>query len=127
MKASGVVMTNFSFEGARSTYVDAVFFPTGSDAYLKTLESGPMAGRLVHYVREAFGHFKPIAACGVAVPWIAHKCLPGCTDMKADLSAEFSSKNGLVLGQNVVDKDASAWKKVSRDASKPRFIALVAI
>lgn len=34
---------------------DALFFPTGNEAYAKSLE----AGRVIHFVREAFGHFKP--------------------------------------------------------------------
>ncbi|KAK4057357.1 catalase 1 [Microbotryomycetes sp. JL221] len=108
--ATGVQYTHFSIEGCRSTYFDALFFPSGNDEYNKSLEQG----RVIHFVREAFGHFKPIAAVGSAVPWIAHKCLPGSTDIKADLTDTYSSKNGLVLGQNVVDADASIWTKLTQ-------------
>ncbi|KAK4052849.1 catalase 1 [Microbotryomycetes sp. JL201] len=107
--ASSVQWTHFHTEGCRSTYFDALFFPSGNEQYTKSLEQG----RIIHFVREAFGHFKPIAAVGTAVPWIAHKCLPGSTDIKADLTETYSSKNGLVLGQNVVDKDASVWTKLT--------------
>lgn len=55
-----------------------------------------------------------VAAVGTAVPWIAHKCLPGSTDLKADLTAPYSVKNGLVLGQNIVDADASVWTKLTK-------------
>jgi catalase len=53
--ASGVQTTDFPVEGCRSTMFDALFFPTGNEAYGKALE----AGRVIHFVREAFGHFKP--------------------------------------------------------------------
>lgn len=54
-KASGVQFTDFPFAACRSTMFDALFFPTGDDAYAKSLEQG----RIIHFVREAFGHFKP--------------------------------------------------------------------
>lgn len=53
--ASGVQTTDFPVEGCRSTMFDALFFPTGNETYAKSLE----AGRVIHFVREAFGHFKP--------------------------------------------------------------------
>jgi catalase len=71
--ASGVQQTNFTLEGARSTLFDALFFPDGDESYIKTLETG----RAIHFVREAYGHFKTIATIGAATSWLAHKCLPG--------------------------------------------------
>lgn len=53
--ASGVQTTDWPVEGCRSTMFDALFFPTGNEAYAKSLE----AGRVIHFVREAFGHYKP--------------------------------------------------------------------
>ncbi|KAK4704954.1 catalase, partial [Phenoliferia sp. Uapishka_3] len=109
LKASGVLQTNWTIESCRSTLFDALYFPSGDEAYAKALEQG----RVIHFVREAFGHFKPIAAIGVAVPWVAHKCLPGCLDVKADISKPFTSNKGLVLGQNLTDEDSSLWTKLT--------------
>jgi len=107
--ASGVIQTHFTVEGCRSTYFDSLFFPTGNAAYAKSLEQG----RVIHFVREAFGHYKPIGAIGVAVPWLAHKCLPGSLDIKADAGERVSSKHGMVLAQDITDSEASAWKKLT--------------
>ena len=48
------------FEGQRSTLFDAVIVPSGA-AHAKTLAKD---GRIVHWVREAFGHLKAIGAIG---------------------------------------------------------------
>ncbi|GAA5986287.1 hypothetical protein JCM5350_002968 [Sporobolomyces pararoseus] len=53
-----------------------------------------------------------IGAIGVAVPVVAHKALPGDTDLKADLSKPYSSKNGFVLASNLVSDEASTWQKI---------------
>ena len=72
-KAAGIIQTNFTIEGCRSTYFDSLIFPDGNAEYEKKLNSG----RVIHFVREAYGHQKCIGALGCSVPWIAHKCLPG--------------------------------------------------
>lgn len=95
---------------------------------------------MIHFVREAFGHFKPsmltasfhylitspyrslylVAAVGEAVPWVVHKCLPGVLDAKADPTESFSSKKGLLLGQNITSSESSTWEKLTsgpRDAA----------
>lgn len=51
------------FEGQRSTLFDAVFVPGGEES-VKTLLK---MGRAVHYIREAFGHLKTVAATGEGV------------------------------------------------------------
>jgi catalase len=48
------------FEGQRSTMFDAIIIPSGS-RHVNTLASN---GRVVHWVREAFGHLKAIGAIG---------------------------------------------------------------
>lgn len=108
--APGVLHTNFPLEGCRSTFYDALFFPDGDEAYQKTLKTG----RVIHFVRESYGHYKALAAAGAAVPWVAHTCLPGSLDIKADQGETFSSKNGVVLGPNVTSDEASAWKKLTK-------------
>ncbi|KAH7041500.1 catalase [Microdochium trichocladiopsis] len=61
-KGSGVV-PGHHLEGMRSTMFDALFIPGGAES-VKTLSQ---SGRAVHWIREAFGHLKPIAAAGEAV------------------------------------------------------------
>jgi catalase len=73
LKGSGVINTNFTIETCRSTLFDGLIFPNGNEQYLQSLQQG----RVIHFVREAFGHFKTIGAAGGAVSWLAHKCLPG--------------------------------------------------
>ncbi|KZL80596.1 catalase 1 [Colletotrichum incanum] len=60
------VMPAHHLEGFRSTMVDAIFVPGGEES-IKTLTKN---GRAVHWIREAFGHLKAIAATGEAVDFI---------------------------------------------------------
>jgi catalase len=48
------------FEGQRSTMFDAIYIPSGAE-HAKKLASN---GRAIHWIREAFGHCKAIAASG---------------------------------------------------------------
>lgn len=54
------LMADHHFEGQRSTLFDAIIVPSGED-HVKTLAG---CGRVVHWVREAFGHLKAIGAIG---------------------------------------------------------------
>lgn len=114
---AGSLRADFTPESCRSTYFDALAFLGTSDEYLKNLNKG----RLIHFAREAYGHYKPIAATGAAVGWLAHTVLPGCTDIKADRAESYSEKNGVVLGANVVGSDNSAWEKLTGAASAAGF------
>jgi catalase len=63
MSASSPGMTltaDHHFEGQRSTLFDAVFVPSGGE-HAKALLAN---GRVVHWIREAFGHCKAIGAVG---------------------------------------------------------------
>ncbi|KAI9816969.1 MAG: hypothetical protein M1832_004953 [Thelocarpon impressellum] len=61
------------FEGMRSTLFDSLFIPGG--AHVETLRKN---GRVIHWVREAFGHLKAIGATGEAVALVRDACdLPG--------------------------------------------------
>lgn len=109
-KATGVTQSHFTIEGCRSTYFDGLFFPTGDASYLKALEQG----RVIHFAREAFGHYKTIAAIGEpTIKWLAHTVLAGSTDMRNDLSAAFTEHKGILMGPNITDSDASILTKVS--------------
>lgn len=57
------VVPGHHLEGQRSTMFDAVFVPGGEQSTATLLKNG----RAVHYLREAFGHLKTIAATGDAV------------------------------------------------------------
>ncbi|KAL2755421.1 hypothetical protein ACRALDRAFT_1064455 [Sodiomyces alcalophilus JCM 7366] len=59
---SGVV-PDHHFEGQRSTMFDALFVCGGADACATMAKTG----RVMHWIREAFGHLKAIAATGEAV------------------------------------------------------------
>lgn len=54
------ISADHHFEGQRSTLFDAIYIPSGAE-HVKTLAKN---GRVVHWVRETFGHCKPIAAVG---------------------------------------------------------------
>jgi len=100
----GALMPDFTIETCRSTFFDALFWPDGDEFYQKNLKQG----RVIHFAREAFAHFKPIAAAGCAVPWIMHICLPGQTDIKASQSGDYTSLNGVVLAPNLTDEESGA-------------------
>ena len=54
------VMADHHFEGQRSTLFDALFIAPG----VKSAETLKKDGRVIHWVREAFGHCKTIGAVG---------------------------------------------------------------
>ncbi|GAA5880674.1 hypothetical protein JCM8547_008343, partial [Rhodosporidiobolus lusitaniae] len=107
----------FTLESGRSTLFDAIFVPDGDETFVKELSTG----RALHWIRESFAHFKTIAAVGNSVSVLAHKALPGSTDYKADLSEAYTSKNGVVLAQNLANDEASLWGKLTGAADMTGF------
>ncbi|KAH7927367.1 catalase-domain-containing protein [Leucogyrophana mollusca] len=68
------VFADHHFEGQRSTLFDAIYIPSGEE-HVKALAKN---GRAVHWVREAFGHCKPIGAVGDGVNFLREVVrLPG--------------------------------------------------
>ncbi|KAL7943358.1 catalase-like domain-containing protein [Trichoderma barbatum] len=57
------IVPDHHLEGQRSTMFDALFIPGGQ----KAIETLSKNGRALHYIREAFGHLKPIGATGEGV------------------------------------------------------------
>lgn len=108
--AAGIPMpTSFTFEGCRSTYFDALFFPSGGNseseqaAYSAKLAK---SGRLIHAAREAYSHFKTIGACGLAVDWLRNVALPG------EIGGTFEgvvAENGIVLCAQDLESVASTF------------------
>ena len=68
-KSGKGIQPDHHFEGMRSTMFDSVFIPGGS--HIETLCK---QGRVVHWVREAFGHLKAIGATGEAVKLVKIAC-----------------------------------------------------
>ena len=54
------LIADHHFEGQRSTLFDAIIVPSG-EVHVEALAG---CGRVVHWVREAFGHLKAIGAIG---------------------------------------------------------------
>ncbi|TDZ34365.1 Catalase-1 [Colletotrichum spinosum] len=60
------VKPHHHLEGFRSTMVDAIFVPGGADSYRALVKNG----RAMHWIREAFGHLKAIAATEEGVDFV---------------------------------------------------------
>ncbi|KAH7915119.1 catalase-like domain-containing protein [Hygrophoropsis aurantiaca] len=60
------VFADHHFEGQRSTLFDAIYIPSGEE-HVKALARN---GRAIHWIREAFGHCKPIGAVGEGVNFL---------------------------------------------------------
>ena len=77
-------MPDHHFEGQRSTLFDAIYVPGGEES----IGSLAKMGRATHYVREAFGHLKPIAATGAGVDFVqAAIQLPEAVQASSDSTA----------------------------------------
>lgn len=63
------VAPDHHFEGMRSTMFDSIYLPGGE--HIPTLLK---QGRVIHWVREAFGHLKAIGATGEAVKLVQTAC-----------------------------------------------------
>ncbi|GJJ12176.1 hypothetical protein Clacol_006417 [Clathrus columnatus] len=66
VKSSSGMSTDHSFESMRSTMFDAIIIPSGH-SHIAAISK---VGRVVHWVREAFGHLKPIAAVGEGIAFL---------------------------------------------------------
>ncbi|OXB39607.1 catalase [Cryptococcus neoformans] len=86
--------TEFTFEGCRSTYFDALIFAGGpDDAFVSKLK----IGRLIHAAREAYMHLKAIGAVGNATQWLVETCLPGDFSPKVKTESSVVQENGVVF------------------------------
>ncbi|EPQ52675.1 catalase [Gloeophyllum trabeum ATCC 11539] len=81
------------FEAQRSTMFDALIIPSGTEHAASLAKDG----RIVHWVREAFGHCKAIGAIGEGVTFIRDACaLPGVELQPAPNSEVVLSSYGVV-------------------------------
>lgn len=92
------VAPDHHFEGMRSTLFDSVYIPGGShiDTLLKQ-------GRVVHWVREAFGHCKAIGATGEAVRLVQTACGIEGMVFSAEKGGDVVDSYGVVTAGGVGD------------------------
>ncbi|RFU34980.1 hypothetical protein B7463_g1427, partial [Scytalidium lignicola] len=83
------VASDHHFEGMRSTLFDALYIPGGD--HIKTLIK---QGRVIHWIREAFGHCKAIGATSEAVSLVKQAC--GVEGMKFSNNADVVDSYGVV-------------------------------
>ncbi|KAF8559350.1 catalase-domain-containing protein [Imleria badia] len=111
--AGSEVSAQHHFEGQRSTLFDAIYIPSGAE-HVKTLANN---GRVIHWVREAFGHCKSIAAVGEAVEFLRNVVqLPGVS-----LFVPGGRDNAVVSSYGVVS--TGRYSAPSMMADLPKFEA----
>jgi len=88
------------FEGMRSTAFDTIYIPGGD--HVATLRK---QGRVVHWVREAFGHLKAIAATGEGVALVRDAC--GIDGMLFSTDADVVDSYGVVTAGGLGDGPSS--------------------
>ncbi|KAF8446207.1 catalase-like domain-containing protein [Boletus edulis BED1] len=105
------VSADHHFEGQRSTLFDAIYIPSGAE-HVKALAKN---GRVIHWLRETFGHCKPIAAVGEAVDFLRDVVqLP-----KVDLFAPGGRNDQVVSSYGVVSTGRySAGSSIIADIPK---------
>ncbi|KAF3925362.1 Catalase-3 [Dactylellina cionopaga] len=90
-KGSGV-WADHTFEDQRSTMFDALLLPPGS--HIPTLSSN---GRVIHWIRESFGHLKTIGAVGSSVQLVKKALqVPGVNTVVDETSREVVDSYGVV-------------------------------
>ncbi|KAF2401907.1 catalase-domain-containing protein [Trichodelitschia bisporula] len=92
------VKPDHHLEGMRSVLFDAIFLPGGTLESIQTLRS---SGRAMHWVREAFGHLKPIGATGGAVALVKEAFAVTGLAFSEDASEEAVESYGVVTAGKV--------------------------
>lgn len=95
-EGGGGVVPDHHFEGARSTLFDSLYIPGGE--HVNTLLK---QGRVIHWVREAFGHCKPIGATGEAVKLIQAACGVEGMEFCAEKAGDTVDSYGVVTAAKV--------------------------
>ena len=88
------------FEAVRSTAFDTLYIP-GGDHVATLLKNG----RVIHWVREAFGHLKAIGATGEGVQLVREAC--GVPGMAFSTSTDAMDSYGVVTAGGVGDGPSS--------------------
>lgn len=106
--SSSAMKADHHFEGMRSTMVDAVMIPPGTES-INTLRTN---GRVTHWIREAFGHLKPIGALGYdAVELLKDVLGPEVTDRMefASMDVKVVSSYGVVTMSAYTGDEGNDW------------------
>lgn len=90
------VAPDHHFEGMRSTMFDSLYIPSG--AHITSLMK---QGRVIHWVREAFGHCKAIGATGEGVALVKMACEVQGMIFSAGESGEVVDSYGVVTAAGV--------------------------
>lgn len=97
------VQPDHHFEGARSTLFDALFIPGGANIAALRKQA-----RVVHWVREAFGHLKTIGAVGEAVDLVRDACdVPDLNIATSSGSRDVVDSYGVVTSGTIGDTPKS--------------------
>jgi catalase len=94
------VFPEHHFEAFRSTGFDTLYIP-GGDHVATLLKNG----RVIHWVREAFGHLKAIGATGEGVALVREAC--GVPGMDFSTSTDVMDSYGVVTAGGVGDGPSS--------------------
>ncbi|PMD47036.1 catalase-domain-containing protein [Hyaloscypha variabilis F] len=90
------VAPDHHFEGMRSTMFDSLYIPSGEH-----VASLMKQGRVIHWVREAFGHCKAIGATGEGVALVKMACQIEGIIFSAGQSGEVVDSYGVVTASGV--------------------------
>ncbi|KAJ9136916.1 Catalase [Pleurostoma richardsiae] len=104
------VQPDHHLEGFRSTMMDAIFVPGGQ----KSIQTLSKNGRALHWVREAFGHLKAIAATGEAVQFV--KQAIGLPSVSLSSSSDVVESYGVVTMQEVSPSSFKEAVEIAKEA-----------
>ncbi|KAL3423350.1 catalase a [Phlyctema vagabunda] len=90
------VVPDHHFEGMRSTAYDSIYLPGGSH-----IPSLMKQGRVIHWVREAFGHCKTIGATGEAVALVQEACGVAGMAFSTTSNSEITDSYGVVTAGGI--------------------------
>jgi len=103
------------FEGMRSTAFDTLYIPGGD--HISTLRK---QGRVIHWIREAFGHLKAIGATGEAVNLVREAC--NVEGMLFSSGTDVVDSYGVVTAGGVGDGPSSLKEGLDMVKGAKRFI-----
>lgn len=108
--SSGGITAEHHLEGQRSTMFDALLVPGGEKSIATLCDNG----RAIHWIREAFGHLKPIGATGEAVALLDKALqLPG---VSLSSSREAVESYGVVTLKDAMPESFDQVGAISKDA-----------
>ncbi|KAI0768579.1 catalase [Trametes elegans] len=107
------------YEGQRSTMFDAIVIPSGAKHAQALAESG----RTVHWVREAFGHCKPIGALGEGIAFLKEAVqLPG-VQLASDLNSDHVTNSYGVVTAGKYDVGSAVADTLTIEQSERGFVS----